>query len=219
MFHIHRIVNIPVPSNCFVLYDKSANSDCIIVDPGTKNNEELIAYITKQELTPVYIILTHEHFDHCWGVNELLSLYHVPIVCSKFCAEAIKDSKKNCSVFYDNLEAFEIDSETISVEDLNFKLFWGSYEVKFYLTPGHTDASISFTIGGGLFTGDALIKDMRTVTKLPTGSMVKLKELLEQLKRMQGYGFEIYPGHGDVFELDGYDLDKMTMGQIDHNCL
>ena len=104
MLQIHRIVNTPVPSNCFVLFDNEKGNDCIIVDPGSKSEAYLIEFIDREGLHPLYIILTHEHFDHCWGVNELVKQYHIPIICSQLCAEAIKHEKRNCSVFYDNKE-------------------------------------------------------------------------------------------------------------------
>ena len=206
MLVVKRIINTPVPSNCFVVFDKSVNSDCIIVDPGTKDNEELITFISGQELSPIYIILTHEHFDHCWGVNDLVLLYNVPVICSALCGECIKHEKRNCSVFYDNTEAFVIEKETISVESLSFILPFGGEVLKFFMTPGHTDASVSFTIGKCLFTGDALIKDMRTVTKLPTGSRTKLKDTIERYRELQGKGYKVCAGHGESFLLDGYDV-------------
>ncbi len=209
MLVVKRIINIPVPSNCFVIYDKSESTNCIIVDPGTKDIEELIAYIFVEELSPVYIILTHEHFDHCWSVNDLMERYHIPVICSALCGECIKHEKRNCSVFYENTEAFVIDTDTISVESLNFVQPFGNYEIRFFMTPGHTDASISFTIGKCLFTGDALIKDMRTVTKLPTGSRTKLKDTVEKYRELQGKGYKVCAGHGETFLLDGYDLESI----------
>lgn len=208
MLIVKRIVNTPVTSNCFVVYDKAVSSECIIVDPGTKDNEELLAFVSEQELSPVYIILTHEHFDHCWGVNSLVEKYETPIVCSHLCSEAIQYAKRNCSVFYDNSDAFTIDSKTISVESLGMSLSFLNKGIHFYTTPGHSKASICFLLGHSLFTGDTLIKDERTITKLPTSSVVQLKESLKCLKGMQGKGYVVYPGHGDVFELDGYDINN-----------
>ena len=214
MLCVKTFVNKPVTSNCYVLFDKEKGNDCIIVDPGSKSEAYLIEYIDREGLHPWYIILTHEHFDHCWGVNELVKQYHIPIISSQLCTEAIKDAKNNCSVFYDNSEAFIIDTDTISVEVLNFKLPFGGDEIKCYMTPGHTDASISFTIGKCLFTGDALIKEMRTVTKLPTGSVPKLKDTVEMYRKLQGKGYKVFAGHGGSFLLDGYDLDVAIHGLI-----
>ncbi len=202
-------INKPVTSNCYVLYDKSFGSECVIVDPGSKNVYELIGFLEEKDLKPKYIILTHEHFDHCWGVNDLVLRYDVPVICSALCGECIKHEKRNCSVFYENTEAFVIDTETISVESLSFVLPFGSDEIKFLMTPGHTDASISFTIGKCLFTGDAMIKNMRTVTKLPTGSRTKLKDTIEMYRKLQGEGYKVCAGHGESFLLDEYDVTSI----------
>lgn len=208
MLRIHRFINRPVTSNCFVLFDKEKGDNCIIVDPGSNSELELFEFIDKEVLSPQYIILTHEHFDHCWGVNALVHRFHIPIICSQLCAEAIKYEKRNCSVFYDNKEAFAINSETVSIESIGYILGFGEHLIRFINTPGHSDASISFIIDSFLFTGDTLIKDERTVTKLPTGSVKKLKESLELLFSLQGNGYYVYPGHGESFLLDSYEIEQ-----------
>lgn len=211
MLTIHQIINKPVPSNCFVLYDKAVGCECIVVDPGSKHNEELFAFLDEEGLVPQYIVLTHEHFDHCWGVNELVAKYEIPIVCSVLCAECIQYEKRNCSVFYDNNERFVITSKTISIESIDEVLPFDGTELRFFQTPGHTNASVCFTVNKYLFTGDTLIEDLRTVTKLPTGSVNKLKESIDTLARLKGQGFIVYTGHGDSFKLDNYSLEKALL--------
>lgn len=209
MLIVRSFINTPVTSNCYVLFDKGFNKDCIIVDPGSRSEDELINFITVEGLLPRFIILTHEHFDHCWGVNQLVSRYPVPIICSQSCADAIKNEKRNCSAFYDNGNGFRINSGTMSTESLNSVLQFGGHEIRFFKTPGHTDASISFVAGQDLFTGDTLINEERTVTKLPTGSAITLKESMSLYTEMKGRGYRVFPGHGNAFDLDGYDLNNM----------
>ena len=199
MFSIHQIINAPISSNCFVLYNKLVGNDCAIVDPGSKSNKELFDYIEREELNPQYIILTHEHFDHCWGVNEFVDRYHIPIVCSKECSEAIKSYKRNCSVFYDVNERFSICSKTLAIEDIGYQLPLLGDIICFINTPGHSKASICFYIEGLLFSGDTLIKGAKTVTKLPTGSSEDLKETFCRLKKLISIDSIVFPGHGDTF--------------------
>jgi len=214
MLTVHQIVNYPVPSNCFVLYDKSIGRNCIVVDPGSKSDTVLLEFMASEHLVPQYIVLTHEHFDHCWGVNELIEKFDIPIICSEQCVECIKYEKKNCSVFYDYKERFTIDSPTITIESLGFEIPFAEKNIIFFNTPGHTDASISFTINLNLFTGDTLLKDIKTVTKLPTGSLSKLKNTLQVYSSMQGQNYMVYPGHGDSFPLDGYEISKAVSASI-----
>ena len=208
MLTVHRIINYPVPSNCYVVLDKAIGNDCVIIDPGSKNGEHLFSFLSDNELTPRYIILTHEHFDHCWGVNELVNRFRIPIVCSALCAEFIRFEKRNCSVFYNYNDRFIITSDTISIESLGGILPFAGKELKFFISPGHSDASICLAIQDCLFTGDTLIKDLRTVTKHPTGSASKLKESLKGLSELKGRGLTVYPGHGEEFRLDEYELEK-----------
>lgn len=205
---IHQIVNQPIPSNCFVLSDDEAGNDCIIVDPGSINNDSLLDYIQEENLRPSSIILTHEHFDHCMGVNGLVDLFGVPVICSALCSNNIKNERLNNSLFYEGIYPFSVKGDIICIEELGGILSFAGKDIYFYYTSGHTDASICFTIEGYLFTGDTLIKDMRTVIKLRSGSKEKLKNTLAQLALLKGNGYKVYPGHGEAFELDEYDLNK-----------
>lgn len=212
MLIVQSFVNSPVTSNCYVLFDKTISKDCIIIDPGSRDEIELFAFIESEDLIPKYIFLTHEHFDHCWGVNQLVERYHIPIVCSSLCSKAIKDKKRNCSVFYDNV-GFTIKHETISVESIDNKLRFGETFILLYNTPGHTNASICMVADKFLFTGDLLIKEEKTITRLPTGSVELLKESMAVISTLKGKGLTVYPGHGDGFSLDKYDLNKCLEGK------
>ena len=206
MLTIHSIVNQPVPSNCYVLYDKAIGEDCIVIDPGSKDDVDLLSFIDKSGLRPKYIVLTHEHFDHCWGVNKLVELFGIPIICSRLCADCIGSEKRNCSVFYDYNERFFISGNVICLESINFVLHFANTELKFFPSPGHSAASVCFSIQNYLFTGDTLIKSLRTVTKLPTGSVSQLKDSIAIIEKLKGHNLMVCPGHGEQFPLDEYAL-------------
>lgn len=208
MLTIHQIINTPVPSDCFVLYDKAAGRECIVVDPGSENNSQLYQYLEKAQLIPDYIILTHEHFDHCWGVNDFRDKYpKVKLVCSRICSDAIQSGKKNYSVFHQQ-PGFEIKPADIILDDISWRLAWNGQEIIFHSAQGHSAAGIVFFIGNYVFTGDTLIKDIKTVTKLKTASKEKLRETLSMLEAEKGKGLVVCPGHGEMFELDSYDLNR-----------
>lgn len=208
---VERIINEPVPSNCYVIYSDAPNGGCIVVDPGSRDNTKLLNFLYEKKLTPSYIILTHEHFDHIWGVNDIVDRYQVPIVCSELCSQRVKDSFDNCSAMYDDTMAVVINGSVVSIESLGMKLQFGDETINFYSTPGHSDASVSFTVSSCLFTGDALIRDLKTVTKLPTGSKEKQEETLILFRKLQGLGFRVYSGHGESFELDSYNLSTISV--------
>lgn len=208
MISIKQIINNPINSNCFVIYDKAVGGECIIVDPGSEDNTELFSFLITEGLTPHYLILTHEHFDHCWGVNELRNVFPtVKLICSSNCSEAIQSIKKNYSVFY-RQPGFELAPAELVTDELSGGLMWYGYCITFTSARGHTASGIMFTIDGFVFTGDELIKGIKTVTKLKTGSKEFLHESMSFLKELKGRGLIVYPGHGEVFELDSYNIDS-----------
>ena len=60
----------PMETNCYILYE---DDKCLIIDPGDEENS-IIKKIDKLKLTPVAILLTHNHFDHTMCANNLSSL-------------------------------------------------------------------------------------------------------------------------------------------------
>jgi hydroxyacylglutathione hydrolase len=195
---VERIPNWPIDSNSFVIYTQ-ANSSCIIVDPGTEDCDKLIEFIVEKRLNPEYIFLTHEHFDHIWGVNKLKEIYNCKIVCSLECSLRIITSKKNMSLFY-NQVGFITYPADIFIEDINYHLEWKERKIEFITTKGHSEASICILIDDKLFTGDTIIKNSITVTKLPGGSKSKLIESISLLdEKFSRKQIIIYPGHGESF--------------------
>lgn len=205
MIEVKRFINNPISSNCFVVFDKAKRLHCIIIDPGSEIQSELFEYLDSYNLVPEFIILTHEHFDHCWGVNGLREKYNdIKLVCSSECSSTIQDKKKNYSVFYEQ-PGFEINAADIVIED-NCSLKLNDLSVRFILAKGHSASGLIFLIQNFIFTGDELIKDVKTVTKLKTGSKEKLEESIRFLNEMKGRNMIVCPGHGEQFCLDGYTL-------------
>ena len=208
MLSLKQIENIPISSNCFVLFDKAVGNNCVVVDPGSENNTHIYRYLENEKLRPEYIILTHEHFDHCWGVNDMRNVYpNVKLVCSQICSEAIQDKKRNYSVFHQQ-PGFDLKPADIVLEDVNWVMNWNENQIRFVPAQGHSAAGIIIFIDKYVFTGDTLIKDIKTVTKLKTASKERLKDCLMMLEKEKGNKLIVCPGHGEFFDLDNYDLTK-----------
>jgi hydroxyacylglutathione hydrolase len=204
---VHTFKNQPIDSNCYVIYEEDYKS-CIIIDPGTNGSKEVIEFINSKKLIADYVILTHEHFDHIWGVNALLEFANPIIITSQYCANMVKDEKKNLSLFYDQV-GFVISKEIKSIECLQESLTWQKHIVEFIYTPGHSESSISVQINQNLFSGDLMVKGLKTITKLPTGNKNKLLSSLELIKKkFSNKNIIVYPGHGDNFLLDDVHLNS-----------
>lgn len=203
---IIRIENFPVSSNCYILFDKTLGNDCLVVDPGSEYSVNLEHQLQTLRLNPLYIILTHEHFDHIWGCNYLISKYGSRVICSEVCSLAINNAKRNHSLFYNQI-GFVVPVADLLLETIGYKMYWQIYDVVFFSALGHTNSGICFTIGKYLFTGDSLIKGLRTVTKLFTGSKAELAITIAKIEGMKGNGYIVCPGHGEMFNLDTYNTN------------
>jgi glyoxylase-like metal-dependent hydrolase (beta-lactamase superfamily II) len=207
MLQIKRIINQPVTSNCFILH-RNGSADCIVIDPGSVDNKELVAYLQEYKLNPKFVILTHQHFDHIWGVNDLRGRFEaIKIICNEECSKMINNKKENFSLFYDQ-KGFEVSKADIITEKIHNYMEYDGLAVKFYNTPGHSPASICFTIENYLFTGDTLIYDEKTITKLPKGSRTDLTQAIIFLESLKGLNLVVCPGHGEIFDLDTYDTRR-----------
>ena len=60
----------PIMTNCYILCDEEARV-CAVIDPGDEA-ERIAAMVASSGCTPIMILLTHGHFDHCTGVAGLL---------------------------------------------------------------------------------------------------------------------------------------------------
>lgn len=200
--HIEKIINTPVNSNCYVI-NYSNSEECIIIDPGSDCNTILYDYLVDNNLVPCKVILTHEHFDHIWGVLDLSNRYSFELICNQNCMKAIPNPKKNLSIFYNQL-GFSIENEVKTIEELGFSFKWNGNHISFLNTPGHSDGSICIQVNEILFCGDILIQNEKTVTKFPGGSSHKLYETLSMIKSKFSPETLIHSGHGESFLLKNY---------------
>lgn len=206
---VHTIINNPIPSNCYVVYDRNFGKNCVIIDPGSEDISEIIEFCTRSELNPEYVILTHEHFDHIWGVDQLRNCYsELKVICNLACSEAIGHRKKNLSVFF-NQKGFELLAADIILSNKTSSLICCDHDFLFIITEGHSEGSLCLYTENILFSGDTLIFETKTVTKIKGGNKIKLHESLDYLQLLFKQSNPIvYPGHGEKFAFNDYSVSQ-----------
>ena len=197
---VKRFVNTPVPSNTYLLID---GKHCIVIDPGSKKQADVHDYIHTHGLILDYIILTHEHFDHCWGVNYLLKAFPAKVVATKLCAEWVQKPLNYFNqLYYNSDEMYQIEHVDIHVEEVECKMTWGETPIVFVKTPGHSDKGMCVDIGGCLFTGDTLLYRTKPHLKKRYGaSKEDLKDSIKRIFQTYDANTKIFPGHGELFTL------------------
>lgn len=197
-----RFLNTPVASNTYVVIDDKTH-ECIIIDPGSKNPCDIVNYLNEHSLKLQYILLTHEHFDHCWGVKQLLDIYPAQVVATKKCAEWLKIPRNYFNKLYFNSdETYCIDKIDIIVDEVDWILQWGMHKLQFYEANGHTDKGMCILLDNLFFTGDTILyKTKPYIKKRYGGDINNLQCTIKRLFSVIPQNVLACPGHGSPFQL------------------
>jgi len=141
-----------------------------------------------------YILLTHGHFDHILGLNELKKELGAKAVINKNDV-IVSDNINEFTRMFDlpdstppSYEMFADDDDEITSGNLRFKVI---------TTPGHTEGSVCYLIDDKLFSGDTLFMESVGRTDLFGGNHKKLTESIKNKLFKLDDNIEVYPGHGE----------------------
>ena len=79
-------------SNCYI--QSVENGQCVIVDIG-EGAPVLLRHLEQMHLKPVAILLTHGHYDHIAGVEQVRETWNIPVYIHKMDAAMLTDSRLN----------------------------------------------------------------------------------------------------------------------------
>lgn len=141
------------------------------------------------------VLLTHAHFDHIYGLNELLKYSPEALAYTNDAGrEMLLNAKKNLSFYHETPYVFDHPEQIRVVNDSDAVSLGNGLTAKAVFTPGHNPSCITWVVGDAIFTGDSLIPGLKTVTNLPGGDKnqaVESEKLIMELAK----GKIIYPGH------------------------
>ena len=195
---IESIINYEMDQNTYIV---SENGDAVAIDPGCRG-EQAAEFCRGRGLSLQYILLTHCHYDHIAGVNELKELTGAKIVCGRECARALLDPVVNLSEAFCNhpllvyADVVLADGETVTAGNMSFRLLE---------TPGHTADSVCYVTEDAVFTGDTVFRMNVGRWDLPTGSQEALERSIRERVYALDPRLEVYPGHGAKSSV-GYEM-------------
>ncbi|WP_127608762.1 MULTISPECIES: MBL fold metallo-hydrolase [Paenibacillus] len=193
----------PLQTNAYLLTVAGVNKG-VVIDPGM-NPGPLLKRIGDLEIEA--ILLTHAHFDHIGGVDELRRSKGCPVYLHDAESDWLTDPKRNGSARWPELGApITTDPAEHGLDDGQRLTLLEGVTFQVFHTPGHSPGSVSFLYGNQLFGGDVLFKLSVGRTDLPGGSQ---RDLMDSI---HGKLFDlpddtiVYPGHGPKTTI-GYERE------------
>lgn len=197
-------------SNMYMIVDRD-NHSALIVDPC--QNEEALRLLTHADVRKIWIILTHEHFDHISGIPWIRERFQTKIICHENAVQAKSQQRNSRPVlaymmrekqgdqeemknFFRTYKPFQYQAAKVCKEQLTFH--WNMHEISLIHAPGHSPASILIQFDGKyVFTGDSLIPNIPVITRFPGGDQVVYESITLPILRSIGPDRFILPGHGE----------------------
>ncbi|MFA1821541.1 MBL fold metallo-hydrolase [Virgibacillus oceani] len=181
----------PLGTNCYIVYDES---NALIVDPGGEA-ERVIQFLDEEKLTPAAILLTHAHFDHIGGVEDLRNYYTIEVYLHEKEANWLTDASLNGSWRFEGHEVITKAPE-LSLKPGPIQI--SSFDFEAVYTPGHSPGSVSLIFKNEQFviSGDVLFNQGIGRTDLPGGDIKLLESSIRNVLYTLNDNFVVYPGHG-----------------------
>ena len=186
---IKTFIEPPIENNNYLIIDEESK-EAALVDCSSPDDNILLE-LKKHGATLKYVLLTHGHFDHIGGLNDLPE--GTKVLMHSADNEWIQEVNTYLPMIgMPSMEIPKID-ESINDNDL-IKL--GNLEIKVIHTPGHTQGGVCFFVGSNLFSGDTIFRESIGRGDLPGGNFDQIVQSIENKIYTLPDETPVYPGHG-----------------------
>ena len=197
-------------ANTYILGEEGA--PCVIVDLGDNRAHRVENYCARHHAGIAGLFLTHGHYDHIAGLNDLEDGFDAPVVIHMDDEPCLHDPHLNVSddlfgVWFElkkNLAIYRCeDGDEMTVgahkekDEQGNEITVGGYHINVLHTPFHTAGSCCFYLPEEkiLFSGDTLFHLGIGRSDLP-GAKPRLMDASLRVLRNLPDDVVVYPGHG-----------------------
>lgn len=196
---IKQFIAGPIENNMYLLVDEKTKQ-AVLID-ATALVPEILVTVKELGADVKYILLTHGHFDHIMGLNDLKEALNAQAVINK--NDLTLSDKINEFTRMFNMpettpsvyEKFVDDGDVIQAGDMKIEVI---------STPGHTEGGVCYLVDDNLFSGDTLFRDSVGRTDLWGGNFEKLSDSIKNKLFKLDDNIKVFPGHGPMTTI-GYE--------------
>lgn len=174
-FYLKQMEIGPMQNFVYLVGDRNTH-EALVVDPAW-DVDTILKTAERESFKIKGTLITHTHFDHVNGLEDLLKKTDGTVYINKNEAEFLKGMKGNIK----KIEGGD-------------KLKIGQVEITFLHTPGHTPGSQCFLVEHNLISGDTLFINACGRCDLPGGNAEEMYQSLNQLASLDE-STVLYPGH------------------------
>jgi hydroxyacylglutathione hydrolase len=196
MLTIHQFTFNPFQENTYLIINDQR--ECFIVDPGCYEKselQELVDFVTKEQLVPKAILNTHCHIDHVLGNYAVKEYFNIPLYIHKI-EEPYLKAVSSYAPNYGFVHYTATPPDQFLQEGEEIKL--GQEVLKVLFVPGHSAGHVAFYNAeqGLCLSGDVLFKQSIGRTDLPGGDYETLIQSVRTKLFTLPDNTIVYPGHG-----------------------
>jgi glyoxylase-like metal-dependent hydrolase (beta-lactamase superfamily II) len=180
-------------NNTYVLFDHACEN-AIVIDPAN-SIAPVIDYLKSQNLFLNAILITHAHFDHIMGCEELKKTYPDARIY-------LHQDDLPLWMGQGGADDFGFEMGTLPKPDIlldkNTTIMIGEFSLQVFCTPGHTPGHVIFYSPEDhvAFCGDLIFDGGVGRTDLPGGDFNQLYESIQNVIYTMPDETILLPGHG-----------------------
>jgi hydroxyacylglutathione hydrolase len=180
-------------TNCY-LVGCEETSQAAIIDPSWEGRS-IVAMAENDSWQITHILLTHAHFDHIGGLQELKSATGAPIYAHPDAIDMLRDATMSAAFFGMRIPQPPPPDEMLSDGQV---LAVGELQLHVLYTPGHAPGHVCFHLPEYrvLFDGDVLFQGSIGRTDLPGGDYDALMTSIKDRLLTLPDDTRVFSGHG-----------------------
>jgi glyoxylase-like metal-dependent hydrolase (beta-lactamase superfamily II) len=184
--------------NTYIVSDDS--QECVIIDCGAYFDPErtaIVDYIRQKQLTPVHLLCTHGHLDHCFGNDTIYEAFGLKPEIHSEDNFLVYDLAKQAKDFFgmDYTHPTPPVGRFLSHGDC---ISFGTHQFTVLHTPGHTPGGVLFYCQKEniVFSGDTLFNMSIGRTDFERSSWSDMIQSLRTVVSKLPDETTVYCGHG-----------------------